>query len=693
MNLVHELVLLLLNEDSGYFHQVPGWNLNCAVMGACLAELALLGRIDMDQDHLFIIDPAATGDTNLDSILKEISDEPQKRDTRYWIENLSSRAEAITAATLDSLEDKGILIYHNGGFWSLTQGAWQTDAYATPDHIPSEFVKERIAKVLLAGEIPHPTDAILVALANSCQVLHLIFPLNEEAAQRIDLVCKFDIVGRSIGEATAESITQPQFQRVLNVKPIPAAPLRDLLFSPILRTGNIPALFADLARKNGPVFRLNMPFQKGGMLVLAGPEANRWMQQDGRSNLRSKDYLSGFEQVYGASRILPSMDGADHFRMRKAIQATYSRTALADRLDEVYHYSRKHMAQWRVGDVLPAVEACQNLMNETFSQLSVGINTQEEFRELLTFKERSLVTHVQRALPKFMLKTPGMNRRRKRIDELVSRIMAAHTPAQRVGCPRDIVDDVLSLHAADPQFLPETDLPFSLISPLIVSLYLGNAMSFAVYNLLRQPELYKQLQDEADRVFAAGDPGADLLSKSEIDLTYRFFMESQRLYPIIPMLIRTVMNPCVVEGYELPVGAKIHLVYAATHYMEDVFPDPFSFDIERHKEDTEKIHRSTSYAPFGLGTHRCLGLRWVELHLAVSLLMLLHYFRFEMASPDYQLRINPFPTMSPTRKMKIRIAEKRHELNPSSIRPPRAAADSSSFEAATAAKCPVTGAA
>ena len=689
---MHELVLLLLNEESGYFHQVPGWNLNCAVMGAGLAELALLGRIDMDQDHLFVIDTATTNDPHLDSILKDIGDEPQKRSTRYWIEYLSPRSEAIMAATLDSLEDNGILTYHTGGFWSLSQGAWQTDAYATPDHIPSEFVKERIAKVLLADEIPHPTDAILVALANSCEVLHLIFPLDEQADERIDLVCKFDIIGRSIGEATAESIVQPQFHRVLNVKPIPSAPLRDVLLSPMLRTGNVPALFADIARKNGPVFRINVPFQKGGMLVLAGPEVNHWMQRVGRSYLRSKDYLSGFEKVYGASRILPSMDGADHFRMRKAIQATYSRAALIDRLDELYHHSREHMAKWKVGDVMPAVQACQDFINEQFSQLSIGINTQEEYRDLMKFKERSLVTHVQRALPKFMINTPGMKRRKKRIDDLVSRIMAAHTPIQRVGCPRDIVDDVLSLHASDPQFLPETDLAFSLVSPLIVSLYMGNAISFALYDLLRRPELYSRIQDEADRVFAAGDPEADILSKSEIDLTYRFLMESQRLYPIIPMSIRTVMNACVVEGYELPVGAKIHIVHSATHYMEEIFPDPFSFDIERHQKKSERTHRSTSYVPFGLGTHRCLGLRWVELHLAVSLLMLVHYFRFEIAPTDYQLRINPFPAMSPTRKMKLRIAERRRELNPprrSSARPARPASSSSSG----VATCPVTGAA
>ncbi|MCY4192226.1 MAG: GPP34 family phosphoprotein [Rhodospirillaceae bacterium] len=63
MNLVHELVLLLLNEESGYFHQVPGWNLNCALARASLADLALLGRLDMDLDHLFVAGPATTEDS------------------------------------------------------------------------------------------------------------------------------------------------------------------------------------------------------------------------------------------------------------------------------------------------------------------------------------------------------------------------------------------------------------------------------------------------------------------------------------------------------------------------------------------------------------------------------------------------------------------------------------------------------
>ena len=661
MNLTDEFILLLLNEESGYFHQVPGWNLNCAVVSAGIAELALAHRIDTDLKSLYLVDLTETGDPTLDPILKEIAEAPEQRNTRYWIERLTSRAEEIIDSSLDRLVKNGILIHHSGGFWSLSPGAWQTRSYCTSGDEATEFVKTRISKILFDGDIPYPRDAILVGLANACKVLHLIFPLDQTATERIDLVCKMDVVGRSIADAVTQTMTSPLLRRALSTKPIPSAPIRDVLFNRHIRTGNLPALFADLTRKHGPVFSFRAPFAKKEMLVLAGPEVNRWMQRSGRNYLRSKDYLEAFEKVYGASRILPSMDGADHFRMRKAIHPTYSRAALEGRLDELYRHARAYMERWRVGDILPVVKTCKEFTNAQFSQLSVGIDTQDDFQDLLEFKERSLVTHVQNALPKFMLNTPGMKRRKKRIGSLVDRIQAVHTPAQRTGCPRDIVDDLLSLHASDPQFLPETDLTFSLVSPLIVSLYLGNALSFALHALLLRPDMYEQIQVEADRVFADGDPAPDAIGKSAINLTYRFFMESQRLYPIIPMQIRTVMNACVVEGYELPVGSRIFIVQSAAHYMEDVFPDPFCFDVDRYLPERRE-DKGLSYAPFGLGTHKCLGYRWVELQLAVNLLMLTRFFRFEMADPSYKLRINPFPTMAPTQKLKITVVEKRHDL-------------------------------
>ncbi len=100
LSLPEELVLMLLSEENGYFHQVPGWDLNCAVIGAVLAELSLSSRIDTDMDSLFLVDRTETGNPALDPILREIAGEPGQRNAQYRIEQLAHRAEPIIDLTL-----------------------------------------------------------------------------------------------------------------------------------------------------------------------------------------------------------------------------------------------------------------------------------------------------------------------------------------------------------------------------------------------------------------------------------------------------------------------------------------------------------------------------------------------------------------------------------------------------------------
>ena len=121
LTLPEELILMLLNEESGYFYQVPGWNLHCALIGAVLAELSLQSRIDTDLESLFLLDPAETGDSTLDPILAAIADTPTQRSALYWIEALEVHAESIIEQTLERLVDLNILQRHSGGFWTLAR--------------------------------------------------------------------------------------------------------------------------------------------------------------------------------------------------------------------------------------------------------------------------------------------------------------------------------------------------------------------------------------------------------------------------------------------------------------------------------------------------------------------------------------------------------------------------------------------
>ena len=176
-----------------------------------------------------------------------------------------------------------------------------------------------------------------------------------------------------------------------------------------------------------------------------------------------------------------------------------------------------------------------------------------------------------------------------------------------------------------------------------------------------QPELYAKIQVESDDMFSSGDPGPEEFNTSSLDITHRFLIECLRMYPIVPMSMRHVMNSCVVEDYELPVGSKVVIAQTAAHYMEEVFPDPFKFDINRYLPPRNE-HRSPGYAPYGLGTHTCLGSRWMDLQLATNVLMVAHYFTLKVSPENYKLRFNPIPSMKPSKKLKFLIADRRHKL-------------------------------
>jgi len=218
-------------------------------------------------------------------------------------------------------------------------------------------------------------------------------------------------------------------------------------------------------------------------------------------------------------------------------------------------------------------------------------------------KERALSVHIARLLPKFTVNTPGMKRRAIVLDTLMERVLQGHTSAHRADNPRNLGDDSVSLHASDPRFLPESNLLFAFSAALIASVYLGDAFSLMVYAMASQLDLYAKIQAETDAVFANGDPEKEDFTPANIDVTHRF----------------------------LP---------------------------SRKKRD------SLGPAPYELGTHRCLGTGWMEMHLAVNLLMLAHHFTVEVSPAKYarELRFNPFPSMMPSMKLKFRISEQRREL-------------------------------
>ena len=665
IRLAEELILLMLDERSGYLEMVPGWDFSCVMAGAVLADLALEDRIDTDLNTLYLVDPSPTGDALLDPTLKEIADSGETSDAQYWIERNTSRSDAIVAGTLERLVERRILDYQTGGFWGLSRSVSRSGTYPTADLETRREAKARVLNVILNDVIPDPRDAILIALMHTAGGFKLVLEPEdyEEKLERIEMLSKLDLIGRTVAAAVKNSTAKPKSRRAIQTKPIPKLRFVDLLRQPDFRTGNIPKGLYGIFREHGPVVRMPFRMRKAPVVALLGAETNQWLNRHGRFYVRSKDYIQDLERAFGATRTLPGLDGAEHYKMRKSLQGAYSRASLARRLPELVHHCRASLKQWSEGDVFVASPGFKNHISRQISHLMIGVDCRDYVDELLEYEHRALTTTVTGLLPKFMMKTPRMRRYRKRIRQLQDAITTSHTPAQRRGKPPDLADAILELHKSDPLFLPETDITFPFVASMVASIYLGSGVAFAVYSMARRPELYEKVHREAESLFGNGrQPDAADFSLEKIDVTHRLCLESARMYPVIPWQLRTVMNECVVNGFQIPPKTHLLVCQTATHYDEKHFKDPLKFDIDRYLPERAEHTAPGAYAPYGLGTHTCLGNRWVELQMAVNVLLIAYHLKLEVTPENYRMRMNPFPTSSPDRKLKFRVAEVTHPV-------------------------------
>lgn len=665
MRFAEKILLLLLDENTGYFTPIPEWKLSCALAGAVLMDLALENRIDSDLESLTLIDATPTGDGLLDPVLEEIAGDTHRRSPQYWVERVAARrAEAISDAAFDRLVRQGILDFDSGGFWSLSNKVSRSGRYPLIDGNPGEEIKGRIIRLLLSDDIPDPQDIAIIGLLNNCGgVPALLEPEELEVArQRIELLSGMDLIGRTIGAAVAGSYHPPEAPGgLVRRRKMPSINLWQMLRSRTLRSGDLPKFLSEVSEELGPVFRLDVP---GGanIVVLASAELNRWVGRKGRLLLRTRDYLEAFQGEWGTARSIASMDGADHFRMRRAVRAGNSRAVVQDRMHDLFRLARHSFAEWGIGETLPGETACQRLIGAQIAQLSVSMDAAKVLDELLAFEYRALLVHVFGLLPKFLLRTPRMKRYKANILSLYANIHRAHTPAQREGKRRDLVDDLMDLHQSDPQFLPETDLGFAFIAPIIAGHYTGSEVAFAIYEMLANPDLHEKIVAEADTLFANGDPAAEDLTPEAIDITHRFVMEVLRLHPVIPVHRRTAMNSFEVDGLEVRPYSTVLIAFTAPHFMEKHYKDPEEFDIDRYAPPRNEHRQAGAYAPFGTGTHICGGRRWTELQLALNVLLIAHYLELELVPKNYKLRLSPFPKMSPAKNFRFRVIRQRHPL-------------------------------
>ena len=194
-----EIMLLLLNDESGKFVDLPAPSVEYALAGAVLMDLALEGRIDTDPERLFVIDPTPVDDDLLDPALARIVQSTEMHDTLYWIGQMVAYAGENRECSLARLVERGILRREDDRFlW-----VFRTRHYPVIDDKPVRDVKLRIMGVLFSDEIPDARDIVIISLSDACGIFGGLFSGRElkTAAPRIEQIRKMDLIGREVSKA------------------------------------------------------------------------------------------------------------------------------------------------------------------------------------------------------------------------------------------------------------------------------------------------------------------------------------------------------------------------------------------------------------------------------------------------------------------------------------------------------------
>lgn len=174
--LFEELFLLTIHEDKGTFIKSSIDRIKAGLVGAVLAELALQGKIQTNDNHrLRLVDDAPTGDELLDDALSALKDAEKERKWSYWVNQLNQKSEKFPKVITNRLIEKGVVTQDDDHLLWVIPSPFHSDVQASTKYL----VNRRLRDIVLAQAENEAREMALLALLRACGLLELTFLRDE----------------------------------------------------------------------------------------------------------------------------------------------------------------------------------------------------------------------------------------------------------------------------------------------------------------------------------------------------------------------------------------------------------------------------------------------------------------------------------------------------------------------------------
>lgn len=349
--------------------------------------------------------------------------------------------------------------------------------------------------------------------------------------------------------------------------------------------------------KYGDVFTVRIMPQGSALVLFTRPE-------------HAKEIFAGDPEVFHAGKgnaiLGPIMgehslllqDSTEHKRARKLLMPAFNGAALRGYQELVTRIAKAEVAGWAPGSSFRSLDRMNALTLEVILRVVFGVTDEKRLAEL-----RPLVNRTVDISPAILLGWgyPWLQKfgpwkrtveNQRELDRVMYAEIAERRQAPDLAERTDVLSQLLRVgDQADEAPLTDTELRDQLVTLLLAGHETtATALSWALYELGR---------DEAQlaKARAAADGGDD-------DYLEAVMKESMRLHPVIPMVVRHLMQPATIGGIDLPRGANVGPSIIVSHSRADNFDEPADFRPERFLEGHVAAN---TWIPFGGGVRRCIG--------------------------------------------------------------------------------------
>ena len=302
-------------------------------------------------------------------------------------------------------------------------------------------------------------------------------------------------------------------------------------------------------------------------------------------------------------------DGEEHKRARKLLMPAFNGHALRGYESLVTEVARAEVAGWTPGRTFRALDRMNALTLEVILRVVFGVTDEQRLAQLRprvnATVEISPVVLLGWGYPRLQRFGPWKRtvENQHALDSLIHAEIRERRAAPDLSQRTDVLSRLISAGteadgdgpgAAPGDLLTDTELRDQLVTLLLAGHETtATALAWALHELGRDPALLARSREAARSADADGDAWLEAVLK-----------ESMRLHPVIPMVVRTLMRPATVGGWQLPASTTVGPSIIVGHARADNHPDPEAFRPDRFLGQNPPAN---TWIPFGGGVRRCIG--------------------------------------------------------------------------------------